>query len=166
MKTKLQARRVKSSSNHAPMTTFFRRQSVDVLESVTTVEVLFSFFVAEHNLPANVSDHFTDLVPRLFSDSAIAKAFRCKRTKTTQIVRWCLAPTATHRDGPFSLMVDESTDRNTDQRLVILERYFEGEKHTRLSAGTMIDHVQEWLGDLSGDKRVIVKFHAWLYLRV
>ena len=138
LKTKLHGRNVKSSSQHAPMTTFFRRQSVDVPESVTTAEVLFSFFVAEHNLPANVTDHFTDLVPRLFPDSAIAKAFRCKRTKTTQIVRRCLAPTATDiaikrcRDGPFSVMVDESTDRNTDKRLAILVRYFEGETHTRL----------------------------------
>ena len=138
LKTKLHTRSVKSSALHAPMTTFFKRQSVDVPESITTAEVLFSFFVAEHNLSANVSDHFTDLVRRLFPDSAMAKAFRCKRTKTTQIVRRCLAPTATDiaikgcRDGPLTVMADESTDRNTDKRLAILVRYFEGETHTLL----------------------------------
>ena len=51
------------------MTTFFHRQSVDVPDSITTADILF--FVAKHNLPANVSDHFTDLVQQIFPDSAI-----------------------------------------------------------------------------------------------
>ena len=84
--------------------------------------------LAEHNLPALLADHFTDLARLMFPDSDIAKRFRCKRTKTTQIVKRCLAPAATTpvvercRAGPFSLMVDESTDRKTDKRLVVLVR--------------------------------------------
>ena len=65
------------------MTTFFQRQAIDVPDSITTADILFLFFVARHNLPANVSDNFTDQDPRLFPDSVIAKDFRCKRTRTT-----------------------------------------------------------------------------------
>ena len=81
--------------------------------------------LAEHNLPALFADHFTDLARLMFPDSDIAKRFRCKRTK---IMKRCLAPAATTpvvkrcRAGPFSLMVDESTDRKTDKRLVVLVR--------------------------------------------
>ena len=75
----------------------------------------------------------------MFPDSAIAKKFKCKRTKTTQIVKRCLAKAGTEpviarcRKGPYSLMIDESTDYKADKRLVILVRYFDDKTaHTRL----------------------------------
>ena len=110
------------------VTNFFKPRPADSADSTTKAEVLFANFVAEHNLPALLADHFTDLARLMFPDSDIAKRFRCKRTKTTQIVKRCLAPAATTpvvercRAGPFSLMVDESTDRKTDKRLVVLVR--------------------------------------------
>lgn len=90
------------------VTSFFKPKSTDSTDSTTKAEVLFSFFVAEHNLPALLADHFTDLARQMFPDSEIAKRFKCKRTKTTQIVKRCLAPAATTpvmdrcRGGPFS----------------------------------------------------------------
>ena len=57
------------------------------------------------------------------------------------IVKRCLAEEGTApvikqcRTGPFSVMIDESTDRNTDKRLAVLVRYFdpkERQAHTRL----------------------------------
>ena len=92
------------------MTGFFKAKTANVPESTTTVEVMFAYFVAEHNLPAAIADHFSTLVPSLFLDSGIAKNFRCRRTKTTMIVKCCLT--------------DESTDRNTDKNLAVLIRYF------------------------------------------
>jgi hypothetical protein len=53
---------------------------------------LFSNFVAEHNLPFAISDHFTKLCKKMFTDSEIAKGFACGRTKTTQIVKRAVAP--------------------------------------------------------------------------
>ena len=110
------------------VTNFVKPRPADSADSTTKAEVIFSYFVVEHNFPALLADHFTDLACQMFPDSDITKRFRCKRTKTTQIVKRCLAPAATtpvverRRAGPFSLMVDESTDRKTDKRLVVLVR--------------------------------------------
>ncbi len=49
------------------------------------------------------------------------------------VVKGCLAPSYTDpviqrcRTQPFSLMIDESNDRNSKKRLVILARLFEGD---------------------------------------
>ena len=67
-----------------PITQFFGTKP-ETSSAVTKAEVLFAQFVAEHNLAASVADHFTDLVKTMFPDSAIAKSFRSKRTKTTQV---------------------------------------------------------------------------------
>lgn len=140
MKSKLHEKNAKLALQHAPMTAFFKAKT-ETPESTTTAEVMFSYFVAEHNLPTAIADHFCSLAPRMFPDSAIAKTFKCRRTKTTMIVKRCLAVEATGpviahcQSGPFSVMIDESTDRNTDKRLAVLVRYFDAKTaraHTRL----------------------------------
>lgn len=48
-------------------------------------------FVAEHNLPFLVADHFTRLTSVImFPDSKTAKAFSAAKTKTTCIVKGAL----------------------------------------------------------------------------
>ena len=97
---------------------------------------MFVNFVAEHNLPFRVGDHFTKLVKTMFPDSSIAKQFQCSRTKTSVLVRYgngqychdvllqamkVLSPTVF-----FSLMVDESNDRGVEAKdLAILVRFFD-----------------------------------------
>ena len=128
---------------HATVKAFFKpsTSAVTASSNATKAEILFSYFVAEHNLPASASDHFTDLVHTMFPDSAIAKSFKCKRTKMTQIMKRCLATTSTKavidhcRTAPFSLMVDESNDKKSDKRLGMLVRFFDsaiGRSVTRL----------------------------------
>ena len=39
------------------------------VDNVTKTEVSFANFVAEHNLPFLVADHFTELAPKMFPDS-------------------------------------------------------------------------------------------------
>ena len=51
--------------------------------SIILSETLFSNFVAEHNLPFSLADHFTKLLPKLCADSQIAAQFACSRTKCT-----------------------------------------------------------------------------------
>ena len=75
LKSKLHVRMVDSSRQQKPMTMFFKRARIDTLDSVIAAEVMFSYFVAEHNLPAAIADHFTDLAPRLFPDSEVAMNF-------------------------------------------------------------------------------------------
>ena len=57
---------------------------------IERAEVLFSNFVAEHNIPFMTTDHFTNLTSSMFPDSKIAQAFSCARTKTTCIVKGVL----------------------------------------------------------------------------
>ena len=65
------------SKTYKPMTSFFGAKP-HTSAAVTKAEVSFCNFVAEHNLVASVSNHFTDLVKTMFTDSAVAKSFRCK----------------------------------------------------------------------------------------
>ena len=103
------------------------KQQSSTLES----EVLFCQFVAEHNLPAAIADHFTYLVHRMFPDSEAAASFTFKHAKTSQVIKGSLAPAFTKpviercKTGPFSLMIDESNDKNEAKRLAILVRVFE-----------------------------------------
>ena len=50
-------------------------------------ETLFCQFLAEHNLTFLLANHFSDLVKMMFPGSLIAEKFKCKRTKSTQIVK-------------------------------------------------------------------------------
>ena len=64
---------------------------------IITSETLFSYFIAEHNLPFTVTDHFSKLCKQMFPDSKIAKKkkkkkFSCGKTKTTQIIKRAIAP--------------------------------------------------------------------------
>ena len=126
LKSKLHERQLKC----VQMTSYVTPKCLDSGDATTRAEVMFCYFVAEHNLPALMADHFSDLAREMFPDSAIAKKFKCKRTKTTQIVKRCLAKAGTEpvierwRKGPYSLMIDKSTDYKANKRLVILVRYF------------------------------------------
>ena len=97
-------------------------------DKVTKAEVLFAYFVAEHNLPLLVADHFTELVKEMFPDSEIAKKFACKRTKTTHIINSAIAPafddTVTNlcKTEKFSVMMDESNDHGDNKAVTILVR--------------------------------------------
>ncbi|XP_077417139.1 protein FAM200B-like [Vanacampus margaritifer] len=105
----------------------------------TNAEILFCHFLAEHNIAFTAADHFSDLVKVMFPDSQTAKEFACRRTKATMIVKESLARGYTQdviqycRTHPFTLMIDESNDRTTKKRLVVLAHFFDGENtNTRL----------------------------------
>ena len=68
-----------------PECIFEHAQKTDAPESATIAEVMFSHFVAEHNLPAAIADPGCSLAPRMFPDSTIAKAMKCRR-ETTMIL--------------------------------------------------------------------------------
>jgi hypothetical protein len=97
-------------------------------EKVTAAEVRFSYFIAEHNLPFLVADHFTDLCKVLFPDSKIAQSFKCRRTKTTHILTNAIAPQVDKRvtelcwTEKYSIMVDESNDRGGKKVMCVLVR--------------------------------------------
>jgi len=57
--------------------------TTDLSTNVLTAEVKFAQFVAEHNLPFSVADHFTKLAKHLFPDSDIAGKVHAGRSKLT-----------------------------------------------------------------------------------
>ena len=63
-------------------------------DQVCHAELCCARFVAEHNLPFAVADHFNSLVPIMFPDIKSAAEFGCARTKTAALITHALAPAA------------------------------------------------------------------------
>ena len=61
------------------------------LEQVRRAEIKLAAFVVEHNLSFTVTDHLSDLVVKVFPDSAIARKYKSKHTKTRSIIKHVLA---------------------------------------------------------------------------
>ena len=61
-------------------------------DKVTKAEVIFSTFIAEHNIPFAAADHFTSLCQRMFPDSEISKKYACCLTKLTHIINSAVTP--------------------------------------------------------------------------
>lgn len=81
---------IKQNKGQSQVTCYFR-DNTRLDDKVIRAETLFSQFVAEHNLPFLVVDHFTPFVKQMFPDSQVADKF-CARTKTTCIIKGVLAP--------------------------------------------------------------------------
>ena len=86
LKSKIHEKNTKSALQHAPLTAFFK-PNIQTLDSTTSAEVTFAYFVAERNLPTAIADHLSSLALRMFPDSGIAKSFKCRRAKTTMIMK-------------------------------------------------------------------------------
>ena len=90
--------------------------------SVVEAEVKFRYMLGEHHLPFLLADHCTKLFQSMFPDSAIAKSFKCGRTKATAILKVIAQDVLQHirevlQDSRFfSLQVDESTDISVTHR--------------------------------------------------
>ena len=82
-------------------------------------------FVSEHNLSFHVTDHFSDLLPKLCPDSKVAAHFKSKCTKTKNIIKNALSPY--FYEGHFSVIIDETTDVSTCKELAIVTRYYDKE---------------------------------------
>lgn len=106
-----------------------RRKQEEEQLSVQKAEALFVQFVAEHNLPFRVGDHFTKLVKSMFPDSNVARQFQCSRTKTSVLVRYgngsfshdtVLGTLTSSPPVYYSLLVDESNDRGVEAKDLVV----------------------------------------------
>lgn len=88
-------------------------------------------FVAEHNLPISIRYHLPGLIANVTSDSKVASAAKCARTKNSAIFRNVMGNVSFSdlvvclRNTKFSLIIDESTDLSTLKYLVLLARYYD-----------------------------------------
>ena len=100
-------------------------------EAVVQAEVKFGYFLGEHHLALMLADHCSKLFPSMFPDSAIAKAFKCGRTKATAIVKVIAEEVIQDILGQleessfFSIHTDETTDITVHQQCGIMLTYFD-----------------------------------------
>ena len=100
-------------------------------DQVMRAEIYFAKFVAEHNLPFLVADHFSCLAKVMFPDSKIAEAYSCARTKTTAIITHALAPAMREgvvgvcRSSPFTILCDGGNDQVDKKYFAVLVRYWD-----------------------------------------
>ena len=112
---------------------FVSSKTTDLSTNVLTAKVKFALFIAKHNLPFSVADHFTKLAKQLFPASNIAGKFSSGRMKTTMIVKKALAPRLDAnvvqlcQNQKFSLLTDESNDEGGKKTLTILVKVFNPE---------------------------------------
>ena len=132
METKRHTDGLKAFTNQSTMTSLLRdkqHQSFD--KQVTTAELYFTAFVAEHNLAFLAADHFTKLCKQMFPDSKIASEFSCGRTKTQAIVKSALAPTLNKKvieackSAPFSILCDGGNDQDARKFFAIMVRFWD-----------------------------------------
>lgn len=111
------------------MTLFSEKSREKQLEKkVKEADLRIAGFVAEHNLPILLMDHFWELLGAICSDSLIAKNIKCGRTNIKSILTNVTGETA--RDhicflmniNKFSIIVDESTDRSCIKNLAVVVR--------------------------------------------
>lgn len=83
---------------------------------VTRAEVKITTVLAHHNVPIALADHLSPLFRDVFSDSEIAKAYSCARTKATCILNGAVGQyfqmslVDKMKTEPFSLATDGSND--------------------------------------------------------
>ena len=95
MESKRHSDGTKAFTNQSTMISLLSQKKESFNEQVTTAELYYTIFVAEHNLAFSTGDHFTKLCKKMFPDSKIAEGFAgfaCGATKTQAIIKSALAP--------------------------------------------------------------------------
>ena len=109
--TALHSRSERSTIGAMPLSSYYG-QSVRG-SAVTEAEVKFGYFLGEHHLGFKLADHATKLFSSMFPDSAIAKDFKCGRTKATAILKaiaqdaWASIEAALRDSKYFSFQTDD-----------------------------------------------------------
>ncbi|XP_067645108.1 zinc finger MYM-type protein 6-like [Eurosta solidaginis] len=120
----------KQKKNQLKIDSYKGGEQVNLCRQVGNAEQILAMFTVKHNLPFLLMDSLPNLLRECCPDSSTAKALKCGRTKTTQIVEQLGSKAINHirctmRCSKFSLIVDETTDISTRKCLVLLVRYFD-----------------------------------------
>lgn len=102
-------------------------------KKVTECELKVANFVARKNLPLSLMDDISENVADWFPDSKIAKDFSSKRTKGSMMIKNVIGKlnkedlSTKLRSCHFTLLVDESTDISTTEKMALVVIYFDVE---------------------------------------
>ena len=96
------------------------------------IEVKLCAFIAENNLPISLSEDLVALLKNLFPSEVSLQNVKLGKQKATNVIRQVLGfysikevITFKLKANPFSLIIDETTDRSTMTQLAILGTYFD-----------------------------------------
>lgn len=113
------------------------KESTNVKDAISRAEIIVAAMAVEHHLSYKLMDHLSEIFPKIFPDSEIAKSYASKRTKCSAIVNNVLAESFKkdllkdiHQAQHFSLIIDESTDISTDSVMAIVVKYFDLQKQS------------------------------------
>ncbi|XP_064077740.1 uncharacterized protein LOC135195423 [Macrobrachium nipponense] len=102
----------------------------DLDRSIAIAKILMLCFIAEHNLPFLLADHFTELCRNMFPDSEIAQSLHMKRTKCSEMAKQF--GNKIHDDVVSQLRINKffisdrhETDVSTTKCLSVLVKYFD-----------------------------------------
>ena len=129
--TNIQQNFLKSSSGVRSLSSYFRSSGPTRDLTVVEAEVKFGYFLGEHHVAFQVADHCSKRFSSMFPDSAIAKAFKCGRTKANALVKVLAQDileeslSVLKESKFFSIQVDETTDITVNQQCGIMLRFFD-----------------------------------------
>ncbi|CAH1958995.1 unnamed protein product [Acanthoscelides obtectus] len=84
------AKHIKSIStikSQPSVASVFGKKSKNIDEKAKEGVLRLAGFIAEHNLPIRLMEHISNLVKSICTDSEIAQAIKCIRTKMTNVIR-------------------------------------------------------------------------------
>lgn len=105
-------------------------------DKVLSAEMKWAAFLAEHDVPVNISENIQELFISMFPDSKIAQQFTCARTKATYLITdgfgYSVHSSLVDRlkETKFSILIDESNKIQGQKYLHILVRYFANEEQS------------------------------------
>ncbi|KAI5700160.1 hypothetical protein M8J75_015068 [Diaphorina citri] len=111
---------------------FIKTPSEDSVKSALRL----SAFIAEHDLPLSVMDHFPSLMKSVALDSDIVKTVNCNATKTEFLIKNVLAIDRLNDlsnkllSTVFSIIVDEAVDIFSNKSAALAVRYYDGDTRT------------------------------------
>ena len=124
--SKKHSNRIKELNDHPKIDSLVTQGTHD---QVTCAELYFATFIAEHNLPFSVADHFNRLCSVMFPDSRIAAEFACARTKATALITHALAPAVNEplvkacQEQPFTILCDGGNDNFEKKYFAIMVKF-------------------------------------------
>lgn len=115
--------------------------------------ILFTCFIAEHNLPFLIADHAISVMKAMFPDSQIAQALSIHRTKCSEVVQllgqFFKDKTVQQlRENKFSVIIDETTDMSTTKSCTIIVRFHDND--TNLIETKFLDLIDVHEGENAG----------------
>lgn len=120
--------------SHVSITSLFSAES-----RPARIEIKLCAFIAENNLPICLAEDLVALLKNLFPNEESLRCVSLGKQKSTNIIRQVLGfysikeTMATLKSNPFSIIIDETTDRSTKSQLAILGMYFDEESFKLVS---------------------------------